>query len=189
MTITVGQVEPVVDYSIRKVCKQRYANHPHGCPNWKKRSTCPPKAPSLHKVFDLQQPFYAIVNAYPFGEHMAKMKERHPGWTDRQVRNPLYWQGTARKQLKQGINDFLHDHLTYIVIRCPEACGVLITKTVAPLGIELSWPPQETAYQVALGGIPVKGLREKYPDFSNDIHWGFESEQRLVMYPSLFGGA
>jgi hypothetical protein len=123
-------------------------------------------------VFDLAKPFYAIVNSYPLGKHMDKMLKRHPEWSDRQLRNPLYWQGTARKQLKEGIKDFLNNYLMYIVIRCPEACGVLVTKTLAPLNINLSWPPQEMAYQVALGGIPVNGLREKYPKYSNDINWG-----------------
>lgn len=187
MTILVGEVKPVIDYSIRKVCKQRYKNHPHGCPNWNNKATCPPKAPSFHKVFDQDHPFYVIVNAYPLGDHMRRMQEKHPQWTDRQLRNPLYWQGTARKLLKEGIQEFLQDHLTYIVVTCPEALGLMVTDTVSQLGVELHWPPMETAYQVALGGKPVKEIRTRFPDFVEKVSWGFESERQLKLeFAKLF---
>ena len=183
----IGAVIPVVDYGIRKVCKRAYAGHPHGCPNWKRRSSCPPQAPSLHKIISLADPIYAIINAFPLKQHMDLMQAKHPQWTDRQLRNPLYWQGTARKQLKATIQQFLQTHPDYLVLRCPEACGVLLTKTVAPLGIALQWPPQELSYQIVLGGRPLRGVAQRYPDFAMDNYWGNATEYgRLSTVTSIF---
>ena len=46
------QVVPVIEYSVRSLCSKEYPNHPHGCPNFGKRDTCPPKALFWDKVVD-----------------------------------------------------------------------------------------------------------------------------------------
>jgi hypothetical protein len=180
----VPKIEPVLDTRVRRFCKLRYPGHPRGCPNWNKRATCPPQAPALPRVFDLEQPVYAIVNSFPLGEHMEKMRVKHPDWTDRQLRNVLYWQGTARKQLRKGIQDFLHWHLRYVAITCPEACGVVMTETLQKVGLRLDWPPSPLAYQVAFGGVPQPDLRERYSEFAEakGVFWGFEAEKPLELH-------
>lgn len=145
-------VQPVFSPNVRKLCTQPYPNHPKGCPNWGKRLTCPPAAPVLTEAFDCSKPFYVIWNRFPFGEHVARMKAKHPEWSDRQCRCCLYWQGTARKQLRQQVRLFQQRHLGLQVTYCPEAIGVDVTATMKKIGIELEWPPQQWAYQVALAG-------------------------------------
>jgi len=81
------------------------------------------------------------------------MRKKHPNWSDKQVKCVLYWQGTARKYLKQKIMMFKDSFPDYIIIRCPEAQGVNLTETMKNAGIVLEWPPENMAYQIVLGGI------------------------------------
>jgi len=151
-----AKVRPVVDKNVRKLCFQEYPNHSKGCPNYGKKDGCPPQAPLIFQTLDLTAPIYAIWNAYPFGEHVEKMRKKHPDWTHRQLTCCLYWQGTARKQLKQVVKDFWANVQgeTSCVVQCPEAQGVNLTATMKSIGIKLEWPPETTAYQIVLAGKP-----------------------------------
>ena len=120
-------VKPVVQPEMRKLCRHPYPNHPKGCPNFNKKDGCPPSIPLIDKTMDLNREVYAVWNEYPFGEHVEKMRKKHPDWSGRQLACCLYWQGTARKAL----------------------CNELVTH------IELEWPPEKTAYQIVLVGKRV----------------------------------
>ena len=74
----------------------------------------------------------------------------------RQLECCLYWQGTARKRLKERINEFifLADE-RYVVNTVPEAMGVNVTETMKRVGIELEWPPVNLVYQIAMAGMEV----------------------------------
>lgn len=80
------------------------------------------------------------------------MKEKHPEWSERQLKCCLYWQPGARKKLKQNIVDFLKIFNEYSVTACPEAMGVDITSTMKSAGITLEWPPEKYTYQIAMAG-------------------------------------
>lgn len=152
------QVIPVYDPAVRDLCCRRYPNHPHGCPNYGKKPGCPPAAPLLPDVLDLSKPVYAIWNVFDFKAHCDKMRQKHPTWSDRQVTNCLYWQGTARKQLREEICVFLDQHLLgldWVILGCPEASGVNVTETMRSISIELEWPPKTITYQVVLVGSIV----------------------------------
>lgn len=151
--IIVKQVIPVIDCKVRALCIKPYPNHPKGCPNFGKKEGCPPKAKKFEDVFDTTKPIYAIVNVFDLKSHADKMKEKHPNWSERQIYCCLYWQKTARKQLLEGIKEFLKEHKGYTVTTCPEAMGVEVTKTLEAVGIELEWEPKNIACQVALAGI------------------------------------
>jgi len=162
--MTGGAIEviPVCDPSwARALCLRSYPGHPKGCPNHGKRDTCPPRAPLLGDVIDLAQPVLAIFNAFPLGEHVARMRRKHRKWSKRQLYCCLYWQGTARKQLRQRIAAFRERHygdgIQWRVLTCPEACGCNVTETMRRVGIELEWPPNRIAYQVALAGHAKDG--------------------------------
>ena len=150
------EIEPVIDPEVRKLCVRRYPGHPRGCPNHGKKKGCPPSAPLLGDVLDLSRPVYAIWNVFNLASHVARMRERHPEWSPRQLVCCLYWQGTARKNLKAEIDRarkmLPHHHIT----ACPEAMGVNVTDLMKyNAGIELKWPPKITTYQVALAGLRV----------------------------------
>ena len=157
MNESVVEVKPIVDASMRGLCRKKYPNHPKGCPNWDKKEGCPPKAKMIDKILDFDQPIFAIYNRYPFGEHVQKMYDKHPNWTQRQAECCLYWQGTARKQLKEKIKAFMREHPDHIISTCPEGSGVNLTATMKNVGIELEWPPKKYTYQIVLAGKKVKG--------------------------------
>ena len=103
------KVDIVIDQSVRGLCKKEYPNHKKGCPNYNKRHDCPPKVPLIGKVFDLSKPIFAIWNIFDFSEHTGRMSRKHPEWSKKQVECCLYWQGTARKQLKGEIDAFIKE--------------------------------------------------------------------------------
>ena len=149
------QVEPVIDYDMRKICVRKYPNHPKGCPNFNKKTGCPPTLPRFEESFlmDIRQPFYAIFNRFDFKAHCDRMRAKHPEWTQRQIECCLYWQGTARKKLREKIDAFVWKHPHYSISHCPEGAGVNITETMKNAGIILEWPPVNYTYQIVLAGI------------------------------------
>ena len=149
-------VEPIVNYSVRSLCRKPYPGHPKGCPNWDRRPTCPPQAQLLPVILDMRNPIYCIYNAFDLSSHIAKMQAKHPGWTDRQIRCCLYWQSKGRKQLRAKINAFLSNHPELTVLYTPEAFGVDVDATMLSIGMRLEWPPASLAYQVALVGTAKK---------------------------------
>ncbi len=86
------------------------------------------------------------------------MKQKHPNWSEHQLKCVLYWQNSARKNLKNHIADFLKENNKFTIETCPEAMGVNITETMNQIGIKLEWPPMNIAYQIALAGIRKEKL-------------------------------
>jgi hypothetical protein len=141
---------------VSSLCCKPYPGHPRGCPNFNKKSGCPPSVKLWNEVFDTSQLTFAIINRFDFGAHVAKMKALHPKWSDRQAGCCLYWQAGARKELANGILKFYRNRtelhgLNYKAITCPEATGIDVGATVKQLGIDI-WPIKEFTYQVALAG-------------------------------------
>lgn len=165
-----AKIEPILDYSVRGLCKSPYHNHPKGCPNWGKPK-CPPDMVKVEDYFDINQPMYFIWNEFDLGSHIEKMKEKHPDWSDYQLRCVLYWQPKARKQLKEKIIEFKKQHPECTVNACPEAMGVNVTETMKSIGIILDWPPKKTSYQIAIAGIKKNTTEEKietkFENFNN----------------------
>lgn len=141
------QVDPV----FREMCRKPYWGHPRGCPNYGKKESCPPQQKEFFDVFDSD--VYLIYTEFDLGKHVAKMKKKHPAWTDRQLYCCRYWQGTARKNLKAEIAKFKKLFPDHFVTTCPEAMGVNVTELMEDnAGVALEWPPRNTVYQVAIGG-------------------------------------
>lgn len=150
-------VTPVIDNSVRGLCVRKYRGHPRGCPNFGKRDTCPPKAPLLARVLDLNEPVHCVWNRFNLAAHVNNLNVAHPDWSLYQLRNCLYWQGTARKQLHRRISEMVKRlRFDPVILTCPEACGVNVTATMKSIGVELEWPPKQFAYQVALMGHPAE---------------------------------
>lgn len=162
MSGVIKRVVPVIDYSVRALCTKEYPGHKKGCPNYNHKDGCPPAAKLFDKVYDISKPVYAIINKFDFKSHVEKMRVLHPKWSNRKCECLLYWQPKARKQLLEGIKVFLtHNdkerlNQGYEVIKCPEAMGIDITKTLETAGITLEWPPKNIACQVVLAAIPYK---------------------------------
>lgn len=128
------------------LCIKPYAGHPKGCPNYNHKEGCPPCKSRFEEIISS---YYAIINEFALFKHVARMRDKHSQWSERQLVCCLYWQQTARKQLQSQIDKFLDSH-NLIVDMCPEASGVNVTKTLQQHGIELEWPPRKIVRQVAI---------------------------------------
>lgn len=154
MQITRYEVEElIIDYGARKWCLLPYPNHPKGCPNYNKSSECPPNAPLVGDFVDITKKMWFIVIKFDLSSHVAKMKDRHPYWTDKQARCVLYWQNTVRRRLRDACIIFATPkQLVYTLI--PEAMGVQVIKSAKKLDIPIKTRPIDTVYKIALIGYP-----------------------------------
>lgn len=158
--LPINYIQPVMDESVRQLCQRPYYNHSKGCPNYGKRDTCPPKAVLLTEYFDMAKPIIAVWVAFDLAQHRAKMKERHPNWSRRQLDCCLYWQGGVNKRLRQevrynkGRSTLFNRHKELIATYVPEAMGVNVTETMRKVGLILEWPPENIVRKIAFVGCP-----------------------------------
>jgi predicted metal-binding protein len=148
------EVTPVIDYSVRSLCASPYPGHKHGCPNFNKKRDCPPFAPLFDRHYDITKPVYAIYCDFNLAKHVEAMREKHPDWTYKQLSCLLYWQNGVKKKLARLVEDFLFEHVEYSATVIPEAMGVDMIKTMAAVGVNIHFPPQDIVYKIALAGIP-----------------------------------
>ena len=144
-----------VDYDIRARdgtwCCHIYENHSMGCPNFIRGCT------SKRIPFVLLKDkfhWYAIVEEFNLKFHAEKMKIKHPLWTERQCRNPLYWQGAVRKHLRDKANSVrgFVDGLETVLLDIPEAHGVDVFKTMTRVGVFIEQKP-DVVRKVMLVGV------------------------------------
>lgn len=156
--IFLGPTAVVCAKEIRELCARPYFKHSHGCPNLKTREDCPPKAPFFLDVYEPEVMIAAVV--WDFEKYLTLMKIRHPDWTERQLRNPLYWQGHLRSALRNHVELLKQsgevDNME--VIFNPEAMGVNITATCKPVGLNIEWPPQKFMHRVALFARKINNI-------------------------------
>jgi hypothetical protein len=142
------------------LCRHPYPGHPLGCPNFGRKLGCPPYAKPLAEVLDLAAPIWVVWTAFDLARRKAELAATHPNWSPRQLVNPRYWQGMARKALRWKVEYFAYRINLQLAqpfataLFCPEAHGVDITATMASIGQCLQWPPRTVTYQVALIGFP-----------------------------------
>jgi predicted metal-binding protein len=158
-------VDLIIESKVRDLCYKAYPNHKRGCPNYGKKRGCPPNVPIITEVIDLEQTVWVVWNVFDFSSHCERMEQAHPDWSRRQIECCLYWQGTARKHLRETLEEFMDKHGQHIplaIISCPEAMGVNVTKTMRQIGQELEWPPVTKTYQVAVAGFLSDNAPEEY---------------------------
>ena len=134
-------------------CTAPYPGHPKGCPNFPKGCT---------RSFDFEsernrRQWYAVVEEFDLIQHAAEMKKKHPDWSDRQCRNPLYWQGGVRKRLREKayrLDPKLHEW-GHMYMPITEAHGVNLFETMARVGIILERKPK-IVRKIALIGIVLE---------------------------------
>lgn len=153
-------VKPVVDLSMRDLCRTPYGQdkngrctHPKGCPNYGHRDICPPNAPIFSDVFNMRKPFFAVWVIFSLAAHRRKMRLKHPDWRRCRLDCCLYWQGGVNKRLHTEVNkNLIKKYKARRVTYCPEAMGINVTQTMALAGINLQWPPKTKVIKVAIIG-------------------------------------
>jgi len=140
---------------VQSLCLQTSKSFPKGCPNYAKKPGCPPQ-PLINGIFDLQKPIYLIYTDFEIKKVAERMRKKHHDWTEKQGYNPRYWQGTARKQHKLELKEFLETHPKTITNKNPEAHGVNVNNLMNKIGINLEWPPRKLSRIISLGGYTLR---------------------------------
>ena len=143
----------VIDPNVRSLCVYPYPDHPKGCPNFGKKEGCPPKVCMIQNFVDLRQVFFLIVR-FNLAQHIIKMKELHPSWTNRQTKCLLYWQPHVRVEQKIMERDFfiVWNRSQLNITYSPEAMGVDVFKTLEAYNIPYERNPKSEVVKVALVG-------------------------------------
>lgn len=147
----IENIKPRIDTKVRAYCKMPYPGHPHGCPMFGKRPECPPQAPLFFEHFNMYEPFTAVVVEFDIKNHAERMRIRHPKWTERQCRNPLYWQGGIRRTLNFQCKR-IAKHGKDVFTLIPEAMGMDVVTTMAAAGIAIEFPVKDIVRKVAIIG-------------------------------------
>lgn len=144
-------------------CALPYPGHPRGCPNiGKGYPDCPPLAPLIEDVIDLNRPVWWIGSAFDLAEHRARMLAKHPNWSVRQAGCVLYWQPTHRAHNLRLLRQFLAEHRGMRAFS-PEGLGVNVTSTLRAAGVDIRWKyPLAVAHKGAMVGYPKSG-HEDHP--------------------------
>lgn len=149
--LLLGPVETVFDPDIRTLCRRPYPDHPHGCPNYGKRSDCPPHAPFFPRAYDTSAPNYLAVVKFDFAKYLEERRVIHPDWTERALRNPRHYQGHLRADLSRFVGQIMPQmDCGYEPIFNPEAMGVDIASMFPKVGLQWEFPPQANNYRVCL---------------------------------------
>ena len=137
-------LEPYVSAEPQEWCRWPYRANRKGCPNFGEKPGCPPRG--IIERFDTS--YILLVHQFDLGAHAARMREKHPQWSDRQCRCLLYWQPRARKQFRKWVERTTSP--AHIIIWNPEAHGVNLFRLCAALDVPLQWPPIDTVTLLAL---------------------------------------
>lgn len=163
--ISIHKIHTLVLADTSRWCRLPYRNHEKGCPMFNKRKCCPPQARPINDLIDTSLDMWFIVYTFDIRKYIHNMKFSHPKWSYFQLRNPLYWQGHVKSELKKAAERFtlLHDGTCYFLI--PEAHGIFVLLTALLHDIPIEWRmksemkfnhhplyPEETIYKIALVG-------------------------------------
>uniref|UniRef100_A0A6M3X5Z6 Uncharacterized protein n=1 Tax=viral metagenome TaxID=1070528 RepID=A0A6M3X5Z6_9ZZZZ len=129
-------------------CMAPYPNHPKGCPNF---PTCC-ESRSDFKEFQ-GYAWFAVIQEFDLKAHAERMKEKHPGWSERQARCVLYWQNSLRKRLREEAQRFAVPLTGDIILDIPEACGVNLFATMAKHGVFLKANPDQVIKIMLVGKL------------------------------------
>ena len=139
--------------SPRSMCINSYHNHPNGCPNFGAKDGCPPDMPMFDQVYDMSKPIYFIITDFNLLEHVRAMREAHPDWSNYQLFNVRYWQGTSISINEQVSYAWASDHPNLVLTNYIESMGVYFKGTLKQVGIDLIFREElEKARRITCAG-------------------------------------
>lgn len=145
-----------IEERTREMCRLPYPGHPKGCPNYGKVARCPPEAPMVGSFIDLDEQHWIVIQEFNLAAWVTLMQDKHPAWTDAQLRNPRLWQSGVKRRLREGVEEFINGRRELVYTLVPEAMGVNVFRTLIPLGVAIKARPKRMIYKVALVGYDVK---------------------------------
>jgi hypothetical protein len=152
----VVEVKELVHHpKVKDWCGLPYPGHPKGCPNFDKpgKAKCPYNTPYITEILDLTQPCYLVFSEFDLAGHVEKMRTKHPHWSERQLRNVLYWQSRSRKQMKERSIEFAKRIKANKIIAMGESYGVHLYATAFKSELKLdSIRHMKTCRHIAIVG-------------------------------------
>ena len=151
LIIPVSDKDLIRDPSIIKWCRYPYkpTGKYKGCPN----SLGPGESCQTEYIDDIATgPWWFVAAVCDFAKYRKEVKRLHPGWSERQLRNPLYWQGNIRKRLRAHTLRVMKDisGKGFFYTQVPEGYGVNVIETLENLGYDIPRYPEETVWKVNL---------------------------------------
>lgn len=67
---------PVFEKIVRSLCRWEYPGHKNGCP---------PQAHMFYDFIDKSKDIFVIYNRFEFGNHVKRMGDKHPEWSERHL--------------------------------------------------------------------------------------------------------
>ncbi|MBU7045018.1 MAG: hypothetical protein HXS54_01165 [Theionarchaea archaeon] len=147
----------------RSWCKIPYPGYPGGWPNFGKKPECPPQAPLLKQFLDLEKPHFLAIHCFDLGAFSERMLKDHPGFSEKQARNPRFWQKHVYSMLKLEIGSKLQGDQIYTLV--PEAMGVNVFDTLKDWEIPIMQNPDQIVFKVAVVGTPLRRQQKTLYDF------------------------
>jgi len=159
LILDVSDEQLIRNPAIQELCNCNYYDK-NGCPNYNKDyfkpyvkgfeyiSPCPPHAHMIDQIAEC--PWTLVCAVCDFKQYLDDMKEKHKNWSDRQLRNVLYWQGSVKARLRKKTEEAISEDTTKIYFDRPEAHGVNVFQTMKYLGYELEFRPKKTLYMINL---------------------------------------
>ena len=138
----VGPLETEASANIKALCHCPYPRHSHGCPNTFKCD----HFPLLDLVFDPE--VYAGVLRVDAAALWDLRRSINQDWTDRQVRNPIQWQGHFRKVLKNHMEISLEKFPDYQILTMPEGFGDNVFERLIGQGVPIERKPSKNLFLV-----------------------------------------
>lgn len=156
ITVTMKKIKPetvIFDKNVRDWCKIPYAGHPNGCPNYGKKSTCPPKSKYMEKIKSKYKFFYLIYVTFDFKNYKEYRKDnfgdKEP--TERQEKCLIYWQNSTNKALRDFVRPMLRSDR--LLLSCGsglfnsqsmESAGIFVFRTFQLNNIYYEKRPNDT---------------------------------------------
>lgn len=137
-----GPIKTEARNEIKALCHCPYPLHSKGCPN---SSRCD-LFPLLDEVFDTN--VYLGVLQIDAASLWSLRRSINPNWSDRQVRNPIQWQGHFRKDLKNNMEINLKKFPDYQILTMPEGFGDNVFERLKSQGIPIERRPSQNLYMV-----------------------------------------
>lgn len=150
------KIDPKIIHFNRRVfeyCTIPYPGHKGGCPNYNKKTDCPPNQLLIDRVLDFKKDIYLISTSFDLYNHLLRMKRKHLNWSLRQLKCLLYWQSRARKIQSQEVYKTMREYGLHKIVFNPEKHGVQVFDTMRELGIALEKNPMWTVWLVSLAGF------------------------------------
>jgi len=137
-----GPIKTEANDEIKTLCRCPYPLHPKGCPN---SSRCD-LFPLLDTIFD--PVVYLGVLQVDAASLWDLRRSIDSNWTDRQIRNPIQWQGHFRKELKNNMERNLIKFPSYQILTMPEGFGDNVFERLTSQGVPIERKPSQNLFMV-----------------------------------------